>query len=199
MYEGNSRVRFVVIPALDENGESNFNYKYGVGFDKEYFEEYLKVINHNNSIIGLPVVCGNEKYRRLNGKKFNNKELFSFLDFMSNYKVNIELYFIANPYYGSDTYEESLELMEIILKKYKDKMNLRLSCGFEIIQPESKKQFKGKTCLSTFEDFYYRYSPQFLKDIKNNKNINYLTGEKEYDSLLYNRIVQAKELINKYE
>lgn len=45
MYEGNSRVRFVVIPALDENGESNFNYKYGVGFDKEYFEDMKRTLD----------------------------------------------------------------------------------------------------------------------------------------------------------
>lgn len=38
-YEGNERARFLAIPALDENGESNFNYKYGVGFDTEYFED----------------------------------------------------------------------------------------------------------------------------------------------------------------
>lgn len=33
------RARFISIPAFDENGESNFNYKYGVGFSKEYFED----------------------------------------------------------------------------------------------------------------------------------------------------------------
>lgn len=31
------RARFIAIPALDENGESNFEYKYGVGFTKKYF------------------------------------------------------------------------------------------------------------------------------------------------------------------
>jgi len=37
MYEGNERVKFVVIPALNENGESNFEYEYNVGFDTKYF------------------------------------------------------------------------------------------------------------------------------------------------------------------
>lgn len=36
-YADNPRARFIVVPALDENGESNFNYKYGVGFNTEYF------------------------------------------------------------------------------------------------------------------------------------------------------------------
>lgn len=36
---GDPRVKFFVIPALDENGHSNFNYKYNVGFDDKYFYE----------------------------------------------------------------------------------------------------------------------------------------------------------------
>ncbi len=39
MYVDDERARFVVMPALNEKGESNFDYKYGVGFDVEYFED----------------------------------------------------------------------------------------------------------------------------------------------------------------
>lgn len=42
MYADDPRAKFLVIPAVDENGESNFNYKYGVGFDKAYFEDMQK-------------------------------------------------------------------------------------------------------------------------------------------------------------
>ena len=38
-YRDNPRYRFRVISALDENGESNFNYKYGLGFDTAYYED----------------------------------------------------------------------------------------------------------------------------------------------------------------
>lgn len=38
-YGDNPRARFEVLPALDENGESNFDYDYGVGFSKEYFTD----------------------------------------------------------------------------------------------------------------------------------------------------------------
>lgn len=38
-YADNSRYRFRVIPALNENGESNFNYEYGVGFSTEYYKD----------------------------------------------------------------------------------------------------------------------------------------------------------------
>ncbi len=38
-YGKSPRARFLVLPALDSEGESNFNYAYGVGFDKAYFED----------------------------------------------------------------------------------------------------------------------------------------------------------------
>lgn len=38
-HENDERARFIAIPALNENGESNFEYTYGVGFSKEYFED----------------------------------------------------------------------------------------------------------------------------------------------------------------
>ena len=31
--------RFRTIGCYDENGESNFNYKYGVGFDNQYYKK----------------------------------------------------------------------------------------------------------------------------------------------------------------
>lgn len=37
--EGNSRCRVIIIPALDENGETNFDYLYGLGFSTEYYEK----------------------------------------------------------------------------------------------------------------------------------------------------------------
>ena len=38
-YRENPRYRFTVISALNEEGESNFNYKYGLGFDTAYYED----------------------------------------------------------------------------------------------------------------------------------------------------------------
>lgn len=36
-YRDNPKYRFRVIPALNEDGESNFNYKYDLGFDTDYY------------------------------------------------------------------------------------------------------------------------------------------------------------------
>lgn len=38
-YADNPRYRFRVIPAVDEDGHSNFNYDYGVGFDDAYYAD----------------------------------------------------------------------------------------------------------------------------------------------------------------
>lgn len=38
-YEDNPKYKFDVIPALDEDGESNFKYDYGVGFSTEYYDD----------------------------------------------------------------------------------------------------------------------------------------------------------------
>lgn len=38
-YGEDPRARFIVLPAFDEQGESNFDYAYGVGFSKDYFDD----------------------------------------------------------------------------------------------------------------------------------------------------------------
>lgn len=38
-HEHDPMARFVSVPAFNENGESNFNYKYGVGFSTQYFKD----------------------------------------------------------------------------------------------------------------------------------------------------------------
>ena len=44
-YEGSDRARFIVIPALDENDESNFDYKYGVGFTTAFYHEQREIMD----------------------------------------------------------------------------------------------------------------------------------------------------------
>ena len=43
-FEGDSRMRARRIPALDENGESNFDYQFGLGFSTEYYEEMRRML-----------------------------------------------------------------------------------------------------------------------------------------------------------
>lgn len=43
--EGNERARFIAIPCYDENGESQFDYKYEKGFDTDYFRGMQRVMD----------------------------------------------------------------------------------------------------------------------------------------------------------
>lgn len=45
-YEGSDRVRFRIIPALDENDISNFDYPYGLGFGTEYYHDMRNSIDN---------------------------------------------------------------------------------------------------------------------------------------------------------
>lgn len=44
-YGDNDRAKFIVIPALDENDESNFDYAYGVGFTTKFYREQRSIMD----------------------------------------------------------------------------------------------------------------------------------------------------------
>ena len=43
-YGESDRAKFIVIPALDENDESNFDYAYGVGFNTKFYHEQREIM-----------------------------------------------------------------------------------------------------------------------------------------------------------
>lgn len=44
-YEGNDRAEFIAFPAMDENDESNFDYKYGVGYSTDTLREQREIMD----------------------------------------------------------------------------------------------------------------------------------------------------------
>lgn len=44
-YEKNDRAKFIRIPAMDENDESNFDYQYGVGFSTKFYREQREIMD----------------------------------------------------------------------------------------------------------------------------------------------------------
>ena len=44
-YSDNDRAKFIVIPALNENDESNFDYAYGVGFSTRFYHEQRNIMD----------------------------------------------------------------------------------------------------------------------------------------------------------
>ena len=45
MYGNSSRAKFIVIPAMDENDESNFDYSYGVGFNTQFYRQQRDIMD----------------------------------------------------------------------------------------------------------------------------------------------------------
>ena len=73
--EGNPRARFIAIPALDENGESNFDYDGGVGFDTKYFLDIKKSMDE----ISFKCLFQNEPIER-EGLLYHDDELRRYLE-----------------------------------------------------------------------------------------------------------------------
>ncbi len=44
-YGDSERARFIVVPAMDENDESNFDYAYGVGFSTKFYREQREIMD----------------------------------------------------------------------------------------------------------------------------------------------------------
>lgn len=47
-YGENDRARFITMPAVDENDESNFDYPYGVGFSTQFYHEQREIMDDVN-------------------------------------------------------------------------------------------------------------------------------------------------------
>ena len=69
-YAGNDRAKFIVIPAMDENDESNFDYPFGVGFSTEMYREQRSIMDEAS----WKAIYMNEPIER-EGLVFNESEL----------------------------------------------------------------------------------------------------------------------------
>lgn len=73
-YRDNDRARFIAIPALDENDESNFDYKFGVGFDTKYYVEQRKIMSNSGDDASWRALFLNEPIER-EGQLYHPDEL----------------------------------------------------------------------------------------------------------------------------
>ena len=69
-YEGDPRARFLALPALNEDDESNFDYKYGVGFSTKYFLDMRDVLDD----VSWKCLFQNEPIER-EGQLYNEDDL----------------------------------------------------------------------------------------------------------------------------
>lgn len=75
IHEGDERARFIAIPALDANGESNFDYDGDVGFDTAYFKDIQKSMDD----ISFKCLFQNEPIER-EGLLYHDDEIRRYLD-----------------------------------------------------------------------------------------------------------------------
>lgn len=90
MYEDDPRAKFITLPALDENGESNFDYDYGVGFDTEYFED----MKNNLDDVSFRCLFMNQPIER-EGLLYHEEELKRYFDlpgakYINDYRVSFD-------------------------------------------------------------------------------------------------------------
>ena len=74
-YEGSDRAKFIVIPAMDENDESNFDYDYGVGFSTKFYREQREIMDE----VSWRALYMNQPIER-EGLLYNSDELRRYFD-----------------------------------------------------------------------------------------------------------------------
>lgn len=78
-YEKNDRARFITIPAMDANDESNFNYAYGVGFSTAFYREQREIMDD----VSWRALYMNQPIER-EGLLYNSDELRRFFELPDN-------------------------------------------------------------------------------------------------------------------
>ena len=69
-YGESDRARFIVVPALDDNDESNFDYAYGVGFNTKFYHEQREIMDD----VSWRALYMNQPIER-DGQLYNEDEL----------------------------------------------------------------------------------------------------------------------------
>lgn len=78
-YEDNERVRFISVPALDENDESNFDYQFGVGFSTAFYHDIRSTMDD----ISFKALYMNQPLER-EGLLYNEDDLRRYYDLPSD-------------------------------------------------------------------------------------------------------------------
>jgi hypothetical protein len=135
------------------------------------------------SFLGVPVICGDDRIRKLNGKLFSNQELMEFLACFEGTDVAVGLHFIDNGVEcGDRTFRSTDALIRRILDRFAGRIRLGMNYAIELLQPYSaiqRGQHEGKglrPLWTTFHDWYFRFSPRFLEHIVETGNPEEIVG-----------------------
>jgi radical SAM superfamily enzyme YgiQ (UPF0313 family) len=138
-----------------------------IGLYNELFQnpsvEFIHALARNcdraHSAVAISPLTGNVRLRRLNGKIYNNDQLFDTLEVLNQYNFYIFVYFSLNlPGETDETFNETLELANQIYDFYPSSL-LKILNTIHTIDPLSPmnmhpEKFGIVSSMSTFMDYY---------------------------------------------
>ena len=99
----NHRVRIITLPALNDKGESNFNYDYGVGFDTNYYEARRASFEHNNDLASWEAQYMQEPIER-SGSLFEPGEMLYYNGELPPDDMLVRKFMAVDPAFGGGDY-----------------------------------------------------------------------------------------------
>ena len=137
--------------------------------DPAFIKQFARSVDMDHSCVALSPLSGSEHVRRLNGKRFTDRELINVLDYLNLYNVSIFVYFSLNlPGEDETTIQESIALAERIYRHYPSSL-LKILSSNHTLDPLSPMQrfpekFGIQVSWDSFMDFYtYCRETQFAR------------------------------------
>jgi radical SAM superfamily enzyme YgiQ (UPF0313 family) len=134
-----------------------------------FLKHFARSVDMSHSCLALSPLTGNERVRRLNGKRYSDAELINVLDYLNLYNVPILVYFSLNlPGEDETTVQETIDLAERIYNHYPSSL-LKILSSCHTMDPFSPMQqnaekFGIEAEWATFMDFYtYCRETQFAR------------------------------------
>jgi radical SAM superfamily enzyme YgiQ (UPF0313 family) len=171
----------------------------------EFIHEFAHRANMRHSCVALSPLSGSIRVRRLNGKLFNNDQIFDTLELLNQHHANIFVYFSLNlPGETEDTFAETLDLAKLIYDFYPVNL-LKILNTIHTIDPLSPmnnhpEKFGIESSISTFMDYYaYCENTQHASpDSKTEKFRGFMVAKPEKRSIermvkLWDAQVEGKE------
>jgi len=124
-----------------------------------FIKDFVRTGDMEHTCIALNPYSGSERVRRLNGKRYNDDELFRALDELNLYNIPIFVYFSLNlPGEDERTIDETINLALRIYEHYPSSL-LKILNSCHTVEPlspmlQSPEKYGITVSMRTFRDFY---------------------------------------------
>jgi radical SAM superfamily enzyme YgiQ (UPF0313 family) len=124
-----------------------------------FVKRFAQVAEREHSCLAFSPLSGNERVRRLNGKRFTNAELFNVLDALNLHDIFALIYFSLNlPGENEETLKETIALSEEMCQLYPPS-RIRIMNSCHTLDPLSPmavypEKYGIDVTMRTFDDWY---------------------------------------------